>query len=295
MSVPVVVIAYNRPDALRRTLDALSANELADETDVLICLDGAKCEKDRKQVEAVHDVALQAHGFHNVELSTTPENRGLASTVIRGVESILDDNDAVIVVEDDLVTCPAFLRYMNEGLDRYRNTPEVFSVCGYTNQVFPPRGYAANTYFAPRSSSWGWGTWRDRWKSVDWNPTLASLQRNAIAFNRWGGSDCASMLRGWLDGRNNSWAIRFCYSQFLQGKISLFPVRSLVDPSLGFDGCGTNLHRYVRFRFTLEDQPKRVFQYPADVKVESAFVRSVLRYHSIPKRLWSRLMYLIYG
>lgn len=53
MSVPVVVTAYNRPGALRGTLEALAANDLAAQTDLLICLDGAKGEQDRVQVEAV--------------------------------------------------------------------------------------------------------------------------------------------------------------------------------------------------------------------------------------------------
>lgn len=295
MSVPVVVTAYNRPGALRGTLEALAANDLAAQTDLLICLDGAKGEQDRVQVEAVREVALQAHGFRRVTHSFSAENRGLAATVIRGVNLVLETSDAVIVVEDDLITRPSFLRFMNEGLERYRDVPDVFSICGYTNQVNPSRGYAADAYFAPRSSSWGWGTWRDRWQSVDWNPTPASLQKNVFAFNRWGGSDCASMLRGWMEGRNNSWAIRFCYSQFLQGKVSLFPILSLVDPSLGFDGSGTNIRRYVRFRYSMDDQPDRSFRFPPEVGTDSALVRSALRYHSLPFRLWSRLMYLVYG
>lgn len=295
MSVPVVVIAYNRPDALRRTLDALAANDRAPETDVFICLDGPKGEGDRFKVEAVREVALQPRCFRSYSCSGSSENLGLAATVIRGIENVLETSDAVIVVEDDLVTRPSFLGFMNEALERYRDVPEVFSICGYTNKVRLPRGYDADAYFAPRSSSWGWATWRDRWRSVDWNPTPASLQKHAVAFNRWGGSDCSSMLRAWMEGRNNSWAIRFCFSQFLQGKVSLFPVLSLVDPRMGFDGSGTNIRKYVRFRYEMDDQPSRVFRFPAHVSTDAALVRSALRYHSIPARLWSRLMYLIDG
>ena len=40
--IPVAVFGYNRPDYLLRTLNALSNNELAGETDVFIFIDGQK-------------------------------------------------------------------------------------------------------------------------------------------------------------------------------------------------------------------------------------------------------------
>ena len=295
MSIPVVLIAYNRPDALRRSLAALAAADLASETDLYICIDGPRDAADAEKVATVREVARAARGFRHLDVSWSEKNQGLGPSVMRGVERILGFSEAVIVLEDDLVVSRGFLRYMNQALQRYAGDDRVFSVCGYTNRVDVPKGYAADAYFAPRSSSWGWGTWRDRWQSVDWNPSPASLQKNACAFNRWGGSDCVKMLRDWMEGRNRSWAIRFCYSQFLQGKTALFPVRSLVDPSAGFAGDGTNCRRYSRFKFDFDPDGKASFQFPETVEELPSIRRSALRYHSLGLRLWSRLMYLIYG
>ena len=172
--------------------------------------------------------------------------------------------------------------------DRYAGDDRVFSVCGYTNRIRLPEDYSTDAYFCPRSSSWGWGTWKDRWESVDWNPTPADLQKYRRSFATWGGSDCPDLLRAWMEGKNASWAIRFCFSEFLQGKLSLFPVKSLVDASAGFDGSGTNCPRYNRFRFVLDDRPGP-FHYPDRVDVDPVIRRSALRYHSIPVRAWSRL------
>lgn len=292
---PVVLVAYNRPEALRKALEALAANDFAAGTDLYVRIDGPKGPADAEKVDAVRAVAREAKGFRSVEVTCAPENRGLAASVIAGVERVLEVSDTVIVVEDDLLVHPAFLAYMNQALARYASEPEVFSVCGYTNRVTVPEGYGFDAYFGPRSSSWGWGTWRDRWQSVDWNPTPASLQKNARAFNRWGGSDCAKMLRDWMEGRNQSWAIRFCYSQFIQRKASLFPVRSLVDPSAGFEGDGTNCHKYSRFKFDMAAAEKESFRFPSAVETVPSLRRSALRYHSPVRRAWSRLMYLIYG
>ena len=288
-------MAYNRPDALRRSLAALAAADLASETDLYICIDGPRGAADAEKGAAVREVARSARGFHHQDVTWSEKNQGLGPSVIQGVGRILDFSEAVIVLEDDLVVSRGFLRYMNQALQQYAGDDRVFSVCGYTNQVDVPEGYAADAYFAPRSSSWGWGTWRDRWQSVDWNPSPASLQKNACAFNRWGGSDCVKMLRDWMEGRNRSWAIRFCYSQFLQGKTALFPVRSLVDPSAGFEGDGTNCRRYNRFKFDFDPDGKASFRFPETVEELPSIRRSALRYHTLGRRLWSRLMYLIYG
>ena len=293
-TTPVVLLAYNRPDALRRTLAALAADDLAAGTDLLIRIDGPGNETDVRKVEAVREVALAARGFRSIDVVWAEENQGLASSVIAGVERVLDFSETVIVVEDDLVVHPGFLTFLNAGLERYRDVPEVFSVCGYTNDVRLPSGYAYDAYFCPRSSSWGWATWRDRWQSVDWNPTPASLQKHAFAFNRWGGSDCASMLRKWMEGKNSSWAIRFCYSEFLQGRVSLFPAESLVDATAGFNGDGTHCKSYNRFHSHLADAGKRSFSLPPDVTVIPSARRRFLRYNSIPARAWTRLMNLFY-
>ena len=98
-----------------------------------------------------------------------------------------------------------------------------------------------------------------------------------------------------MDGKRQTWAIRFCYSQFLQGKVSLFPLRSLIDPSGGFDGSGTNCRKYSRFKFDFMGEPEQSFRLPERTEVVPSLRRSALRYHSLGRRAWSRLMYLVYG
>lgn len=294
MPAPVALFAFNRPDALRRTLQALAANDLASTTPLVIFLDGPRGKADVDKVQAVREVCKAVHGFRSVEICASSENRGLANSVIQGVGRVLASYDSVIVLEDDLVTHPGFLSFMNAGLERYREESAVFSVCGYSSEVRLPAGYAFDGYFCPRSASWGWATWRDRWQSVDWTPTPSALRQRAAAFNRWGGSDCTRMLRRYLEGKNSSWAIRFCYSQFLQGRTSLFPVRSLVDPSAGFDGKGTHCKTYNRFRYQLADARKRSFVLPDTVAEVPTIRRSALRYHSLPLRAKSFLVNLYY-
>ena len=291
---PIVLFAFNRVNALEMTLSALAKNRGAEQSDLYIYVDGPRNDIERPKVEEVYSLACQAKGFLSVSVKMAEVNKGLGPSIISGVSEVIGKYGRVIVLEDDLVVTPDFLQWMNDGLDKYESASEVFSVCGYTNKVKIPGGYGYDGYFAPRSSSWGWASWKDRWESVNWAPSRESIIEDARRFNRWGGSDCFKMLLDWSEGRNKSWAIRFCYSQFLQGKVSLFPVLSLVDPTLGFSGDGTNCKRYSRFKWEIFKGKGGEFRLPGEISVVPALRRSALRYHSLTLRAWSWLMYRIY-
>lgn len=292
---PVALFAYNRPGLLDQVLHSLREAEGAKMSEIFIFVDGPRTEEDIPKVQESIWIAHDAQGFGKVHVKVSERNKGLAASVIDGVGVIVDAFGKVIVLEDDLKVTKDFLLWMNAALDRYQDCGKVFSVCGYTNRVRIPRNYPYDGYFCPRSASWGWGTWQDRWSSVDWQPSPSLVESEGRAFDKWGGTDCRSMLLSWIRGNTDSWAIRFCFSEFLQGKLSLFPIRSHVDPSAGFDGSGTHCRRYSRFKFDLAPGtlPGKGFVFPEEVMTIPSILRSARRYHGIPARAWSRLMYLI--
>lgn len=296
MKAPVALFAYDRPRLLTEAIHSLREAEGAAETDLFIFVDGPRSDADGPKVSESVRIAREARGFGNVHVKVSDRNKGLAASVIAGVGEVISAAGKAIVLEDDLRVTPDFLVWMNAALDRYGDCEKVFSVCGYTNRVRIPEAYPHDGYFCPRNASWGWGTWQDRWKSIDWQPSPAQVESEGRAFDRWGGSDCRSMLLSWMRGDTDSWAIRFCFNEFLQGKVSLFPVLSHVDPSAGFDGSGTHCRRYSRFKFDLVSGtvPERGFSFPEQAAVVPSIRRSALSYHSIPARAWSRLMYLLH-
>ena len=293
---PIIIFGFNRAESLCRTVESLLGNEEAAESDLFVFVDGPRKGKagETEKVNEVRKYAEGIRGFKSLTCTFAERNKGLAPSIISGVTQVMNKYGRAIVVEDDLVVAPNFLSFMNQALDRYEGDANVFSVCGYTNRVKPPKGYAYNAYFCVRSSSWGWATWKDRWASVDWElKDWAKHARNAKAFNKWGGSDCFKMLNDWHEGRNQSWAIRFCYAQFLQGKAALFPLTSKLD-NRGFDGEGTNCKRWSRFKFDLDTSGLKQFRFPDRAAIDPTLRKAALAYHSIPIRIWSKLMYLIH-
>ena len=57
MPAPIAIFAFNRPEHLQRTLDALAANSLADKSHVTIFCDGPRTDEERAKTDAARAVA----------------------------------------------------------------------------------------------------------------------------------------------------------------------------------------------------------------------------------------------
>lgn len=239
---PILLFVYNRPDHTEKVLDSLKRNYLANDTNLFIFSDAAKDLENEKNVKLVREMIKNVDGFRKVTVIEAEHNKGLASSIIEGVSKIIRDYNKVIVLEDDLVTSPYFLKYMNESLVLFEKQEQIWSISGYTPPLDIEETYNKEIYLAPRGCSWGWATWKDRWLSTDWNvDNYISFKKNyndRKKFNK-GGNDLTFMLDDQMSGRINSWAIRWVFSQFRQSKHTIYPTKSLVQ-NIGFDFSGTN-------------------------------------------------------
>jgi hypothetical protein len=179
-------------------------------------------------------------GFKSVVVIEREKNIGLANSIIAGVTETVNKYGKIIVVEDDLVTSPYFLSYMNQGLDMYENDDKVASIHGY---VYPIKETLPETFFIKGADCWGWATWKRAWDifEPDGKKLLQKIREQKLEkeFNFNNTYDYTSMLEGQISGRNNSWAVRWYASAFLLNMLTLYPGRSLVQ-NIGFDGSGTH-------------------------------------------------------
>lgn len=293
---PIVLFAFNRLNVLKNTIQSLLQNDEAKDSSLYVFVDGARSDKpgEDEKVKAVQEYVKSIKGFKSLNYTFSDKNKGLGNSIIQGVSKVINQFGKAIVLEDDLVFASNFLSYMNQGLRNYEKEKKVFSICGYSNKIKVPKDYEYNTYFCTRSSSWGWGTWADRWNSVDWElKNWSQYTKMKKAFNEWGGSDCFKMLNDWRNGVNHSWAIRFCFSQFLQDKVSLYPTISKVKNN-GFDGEGTNCKKWNRFKYEFDKEGNKIFKFPTSLDINRHLFQSAMSYHSVMIRIWSKIMYQIY-
>lgn len=246
MNAPVVLFVYNRLEHTKKVLESLSKNILADKTDLFVFSDAAKNEKGLEKVKHVREYIRRMdwrEGFQNVTVVEADQNKGLAKSVIGGVTQILKKYGKVIVIEDDLILSPYFLKYMNGALEYYKDVSEIWSISGYSFPMKSLKKYPHDVFYSYRGCSWGWATWLDRWEKTDWDvkdyPKLVADKEWQKRFNR-GGADLTGMLRMQMEGKINSWAIRWVFSQSNLEMYTVYPKNSYILND-GCDGSGTHL------------------------------------------------------
>lgn len=294
-SAPVCLFVYKRIDTLKATVASLAQNRLAAVTDLHIFSDGPANESDRNAVMQVRAFIQQIRGFKSVSVTLSETNKGLASSVIDGVTHVINQEGRTIVLEDDLVVSPNFLDFMNAALNAYADIPSVFSVSGYSAPVRSVGG--TDVYFTLRASSWGWATWKDRWEKIDWEvkdyKSFIQDRQRQKQFNRMG-SDLCSMLKKCMEGRINSWAIRWTYHQFRYGLFTVFPVISKVVNE-GFSSESTHTFKAQRSRFAtrMDASYKNKFYFPPIPYLNPEIIKQFIAPFSIRKRVFYKIKSLL--
>lgn len=304
MLAPIVVFSYNRPDHLRRTLEALARNDLAGQSVLYIYCDGAKPNATMEQKLRVAEnrkVAHAASGFKEVYVVEAVENKGLANSIIGGVSEVVNEYGKVIVLEDDLLTSPYFLSYMNSALDYYQDRPAVMSISANRppmEKMEIPSDYQYDVFVCLRSYSTGWATWKDRWDRVDWSmdyfEEFLKHSEQVEAFNR-AGDDMTRLLRMQWNGKIDSWAMRFGFAHFREHSVAILPCVSYVD-NIGFDGSGihSGINRTNEFRNDLSlsiKKPRFVDLIYEDSRIINAFYN---RFCEKKRPLYQRFINTIY-
>ena len=237
---PVALFVYNRPWHTRKTVETLQKNELAENSALFIFSDAPKKPEAEETVRKVREYIRTISGFRSVSIVEREKNLGLANSIIDGVTATVNKYGRIIVLEDDLVTSPYFLTYMNEALEKFADDDRVVSVHGY---VYPVEQSLPEAFFLPGADCWGWATWQRGWACFndDGQSLLDELKRRNLirAFDFNGAYSFSKMLEAQIKGANDSWAVRWYASAFLAGKLTLYPGRSLVH-NIGNDNSGTH-------------------------------------------------------
>lgn len=247
---PIALFTYSRADHTRQAVESLLRNKEAAESDLYVFSDGPKNE-DKKQAvkenrEYIHNLKAandninknEKHLFKSITIIERDKNWGLANSLIAGISEVINKYGRVIVVEDDLILSPYFLKFMNEALEKYKDNDRVGTISAY---VPPIKEKLPETFFLMYFQCWGWGTWKRAWDLLETNPKLLlrGLRFKKKKFDV--GGDCGNYGNLYCQkvGLVDSWYVRYYASLFLHGKLSFYPGHSLAINN-GMDGTGTH-------------------------------------------------------
>lgn len=286
---PIALFVYNRPGHTQRTVEALRTSELARQSDLFVFADGAKNEHAVAAVGEVRKLIRAIDGFKSVTIIERERNLGLSKSVISGVTQLCNDYGRAIVVEDDVLTAPDFLVFVNQGLHRYKEESGVFSIGAFNLPIVTPEAYSYDAFWSYRFFCWGWGTWKDRWEKADWSvkdfPEFMADRKKQERFNQ-GGDDLSWLLARHMEGKVDSWDTVWAYTHSKHDAVSLLPVSSKVY-NIGLDGSGTHCKRAAFKQKVVASGIHSDYRFPDSLNVDSHFVAEIQRFHrpSMARRL----------
>ncbi|MBU3540804.1 glycosyltransferase family A protein [Polynucleobacter sp. UB-Tiil-W10] len=289
MPAPIALFVYNRPDHFKKVVESLLVNPESKYTDLIIFSDGAKSDADTLLVNEVRAVAENITGFKSSKVEMQNSNLGLSRSIISGVTKILSTYDQIIVIEDDLIVAPYFLKFMNEGLSKYKDDDRVISIHGY---VYPTENILPENFFLRGADCWGWATWKRGWKLFNENGSLLirDLKSNNLIsqFDFNGAYPFSKMLADQIRGRNDSWAVKWYASAFLANRVTLYPGKSLIQ-NMGFDGMGVHCSPTQIFDVDLTREPVELVDIPV-ISSEIAFGEFEKFYRRSKRSFLTRLL-----
>ncbi len=261
---PVVLFVYNRLLHTQKTIEALSKDKLAIESELFVFSDGARNNDDEKDVADVRRYIKSIKGFRKLFITYSEKNLGLANAIISGVTSVINRYGKAIVLEDDLICSNDCLTYFNKALDFYEHYENIYSIAGYSPPIKISRDFEFDTYLIPtRAASWGWATWKEVWSKVDWEIRDYKIFNDYIYAQKkfdFMGKDMTRMLRAQMNGKIDSWSIRFDYHHFKNDAFCIYPVNSKIL-NIGMDASGTHAGITNYFNVRLSEENKIEFKF----------------------------------
>jgi len=164
---PIGLSVYSRVEHLKKNVAALKNNFLAPESELYIFSDAPK-PGDEKKVYKVREFLKTINGFKNVTIFERKTNSRVKNNR-DGIKFLLEKYGKIIFLEEDIVTSPKFLTFMNDALDFYKDDNRIFSISGYSPPIKIPKNYTKDIYLSYRFSAWGFGLWKNRYDMIDFN------------------------------------------------------------------------------------------------------------------------------
>ena len=162
--IPIVVVAYNRLESLKRILASLSRGEYPREpVELIISIDRG----DNQEVLQYAEAFPWPHGEKRVIYRQ--ENLGLKRHILT-CGDLTQDHDGIILLEDDLVVSPDFYRYAQECCTFVQGQDRIAGVALYnhrlsqlTEKVFEPLEDGFDNWYFRYACSWGQMWTKEQW------------------------------------------------------------------------------------------------------------------------------------
>lgn len=172
----ICYFAFNRPDKVEITLEAIAKLEGIKETPIIIIQDNIKRYQSKGGVERVRDYInnyINRHSELQIEYIQWKQNAGPFISLTQGMIYAFEKYDRVIRIEDDIEVRKEFLLFMNAAFDYYENDDRVFSISSYNPSYIHTGG---DVFLSKCFCPWGAGFYRSKFIEISWRRELSTIE-----------------------------------------------------------------------------------------------------------------------
>jgi len=281
----IAIFCYKRAAKLRISVEALLRNPECASMEVIFFCDGFKGESDKKAVLETRAYIDSITGFKQVHKHYRETNLSTGPNFVSALGYLCSHFDRFLVVEDDIVVTPNFLKFTLDALDFYENERSVFCVSGFCYPV-SKGDYPYDSMVFGRFCSYGWASWSNRVKDVVFEKSkLKTMMMTSPGFKRRlnsEGHDLYRMLKKQLSGVISTWDIQMQVHVSENRLKVIYPLVSKTK-NIGFDNESTNTFG-VDFTITPQDSgEKRDFVFCDAQLVVPRLQRQMKKPFSLPE------------
>lgn len=249
-NTPILLITFNRPDHVRRTLTEILKQE---PHDLYICQDGARDgnEKDRIKCEEVRDVINELTSAYAVfnkhfTLHTLYQqiNLGCGPGPQAGINWFFEHVEQGIVMEDDCMPHSDFFGYCEGLLEQYKDNKQVqfINATLYHDKWHCEASYGFSHYMVTGA----WAAWKRAWNGFDLD--LSSLSARLLRSQVYKLTQSRTEADWWYfkaleiqqdTEKKSYWDYQMQINLFIHAALTIHPKVNLIC-NIGFDAEGTH-------------------------------------------------------
>ncbi|KAB2907105.1 MAG: glycosyltransferase family 2 protein [Ignavibacteriales bacterium] len=286
----VLVIAFNRPEMLRKVLDSLSEHRFRK---IYAFVDGPRngVTEDIEKVEKCREMVGKIDFCGELETMICDDNLGCGLGPFSAITQAFEQEKQLIILEDDCVPTGAFFQFCEEIFERYANEPKVWMISGnnFSEGVCPVKGsYVFSTY----AHFGGWGTWKRSWETVVYD---SKILLNRLNKESYAGNHSDNPLR-FASKKEAKFFMRIYRQNFekpdyegwdYQASIAMRKVRGLsVVPKQNLVSnigvVGTHFSGEAKFFNLPIAKNFKVTEHPMEIKADKEYDNCHFRKHWIP-------------
>lgn len=230
--ITIIVVAYNREDALKRCLRAISQASYSKKVHLIISID--RCDSNIGIQELADDFAWE-HGPKKVIYQS--QHLGLREHILK-CGDLSQQYGTIIVLEDDIYVSPYYYNFATQAAAFYRSDQSIAGISLYSPQYnetaglpFEPLRSNFDIFFGQFPSSWGQVWTPEHWKSFR---AWYSIKSNLI-INTQDPALPHTITKRWPE---TSWKKYFFKYMIENDKYFVYPYVSL---STNFSDAGTHV------------------------------------------------------